>query len=293
MRNIRKLYFQNSAGERYGLNGEQGVYASNLAGFGFTLSPSFADLSRSFFVPVSDETEPQGTLPFTLTFTRSPYNTYAALVNWLAAAGTITIVYNPTGTQEYYRDVIINFMQKGELTEVGWLEISVSFFCCTPWYKPVPTSLTLEGSGVDERKRYTYRYTSTLIYGADSTSNLSGTIAGAGHIPGSLDMVFTGGITNPRIRLVGDISGKTYGLCSLTAVIAPSEVLLLSTRYENSYVKKQSAAGVETDLLDVLDLSTTPFFHIPVDEPCTITVESDSPINGMANLQIYYYYRSV
>lgn len=293
MRQIRKLFFQNAAGNRYGLNGERGAYATGLAGFGFTLSPSFADLSRGFFVPVSDETEPQGTVTFTMVFTRSPYASYAELVNWLAAAGTVTIVYNPTGAQEYYRDVTGNFFQKGELTEVGWLEVPVSLFCCTPWYKPVPTSLTLEGSGTDESKRYTYRYTKSLIYGADSTSNLSGTIVGAGHIPGSLTMAFTGGITNPRIRLVGNLTGKTYGVCSVTAVLAASDTLLFSTRYEDAYVKKRSAAGVETDLLDVLDLSSTPFFHIPVDESCTISVESDAAINGKADLEIYYYYRSV
>ena len=79
----------------------------------------------------------------------------------------------------------------------------------------------------------------------------------------------------------------------MTAVLSVSDTLLFSTRYEDSYVKKRSAAGVETDLLDVLDLSSTPFFHIPVDEPCTISVESDAAINGKADLEIYYYYRSV
>ena len=101
MRNIRKLYFQNSRGQRWGLNGDRGVYASNLAGFGLTLSPNFADLGRGFFSPVSDEAEPQNPLAFTLTFTRNPYETYDQLVSWLTSAGTITVVYDPTGKKEY------------------------------------------------------------------------------------------------------------------------------------------------------------------------------------------------
>ena len=64
MKNIRKLYLQNAAGERYGLNGEKGVYASNLSGFGYSLSPSFADLQRGFFVPVSTDKEPQNPIAF-------------------------------------------------------------------------------------------------------------------------------------------------------------------------------------------------------------------------------------
>ena len=152
MRSIRKLYFRNAAGERFGLNGEKGVYATGISGLGFTLTPTYADLGRGFFVPVSDEAEPQGAVPFTVVFTRNPYQTYQAFVNWLTAAGTVTVVYNPTGTQEYYRDVTINFIQKGELNAVGWLEVPCSFFCNTPWYLPRPTSLTLEATGTDESK---------------------------------------------------------------------------------------------------------------------------------------------
>lgn len=290
---IRKLYFQNAAGQRWGLNGDRGVYASSLAGFGFTLSPSYADLSRGFFVPVSDEAEPQNTLPFTLTFTRNPYETYETFCNWLAAAGTVTMVYNPTGRREFCRDVSINFLQKGEKTAVGWLEVPCSFFCNTPWYLPSPTTLDLGAAGKDNRKRYNYRYTRELRYGQNSSATLSGTIAGAGHIPGSLELTYRGAITNPKIRLVGNISGKTYGLCSVTTVLSPSDTLQFSSRYENSYVKRIAAGGAETDLLDVLDLSSTPFFHIPVDEPCTVTIEADSTFSGSADLLIYYYYRSV
>lgn len=293
MKNIRKLAFQNAAGERWGLNGEKGVYASNLSGFGLTLSPTYADLSRGFFVPVSDESEPQATIPFTLTFTKNPYDTYRNLVNWLAAAGTVTILYNPTGKQEYCRDVSVNFFQKGELTQVGWLEVPASFFCNTPWYLPAPTTLSLETSGADESKRYDYCYTEDLRYGSDSSAALSDTIAGAGHIPGSLELTYYGAITNPKIRLVGNITGKTYGICSVAVTLTPSDTLKLSTRYENAYVKRISAAGVETDLLDLLDLSTVPFFHVPVDEPCTISVEADATFSGSAELLIYYYYRSV
>lgn len=290
---IRKLYFQNAAGARWGLNGDRGVYASNLAGFGLTLSPGFADLSRGFFIPVSDEAEPQNTLAFTLTFTKNSYETYNTLVNWLAAAGSVTIVYDPTGKREFCREVSINFLQKGEKNAVGWLEVACSFFCNTPWYLPAPTSLDLGEAGKDSRKRYDYRYTKSLRYGRNSSASLSGTIAGAGHIPGSLELTYRGAITNPKIRLTGDISGKTYGVCAVTAVLAPSDTLKFSSRYENSFVKRIAAGGAETDLLDALDLSSTPFFHIPVDEPCTVTIEADSAFTGSADLLIYYYYRSV
>lgn len=290
---IRKLYFQNASGARWGLNGDRGLYVSGLAGLGFTLSPNFADLSRGFFIPVDDQAEPQNTLPFTLTFTRNAYETYQSFVNWLASAGKVTLVYNPTGRQEYFRDVLVNFLQKGEKNAVGWLEIPASFFCITPWYMPSPTTLDLGTAGEDESKRYDYVYDEDLIYGDDSTASLSGEIVGAGHIPGSIELTYHGAITNPRIRLTGKISGKTYGICSVATVLGATDSLKFSSRYESSFVKKIAAGGAETDLLDVLDLSTTPFFHVPVDEPCTISVEADAAFAGAADLLIFYYYRSV
>lgn len=293
MRNIRKLYFQNSKGQRWGLNGDRGCYASNLSGFGFTLAPSFADLGRGFFSSVSDEAEPQNNLAFTVTLVSNPYETYKQLVDWLAAAGTITIVYTPAGSQEFCRDVTVNFLQKGELTQTGWLEVPSSFQCVTPWYLPTPTKLELEGTGYDDSKRYDYEYTDNLRYGEDSAASISAAIAGGGHVPGSLEMSFYGAIVNPRIRLTGQISGKTFGICSLSVIMEPTDLLKFSSRYENSYVKKINAAGVETDLLDALDLSQNPFFHFPVDEPCIISFEADDSFTGFVDLTIYYYYRSV
>lgn len=290
---IRKLYLQNARGSRWGLNGDRGVYAHSLAGFGFTLSPNFADLSRGFFIPVDDQAEPQNTIPFTIAFTRNAYETYQSFVNWLASAGKVTLIYNPTGRQEYCRDVIVNFLQKGEKNVVGWLEIPASFFCSTPWYMPSPTTLDLGSAGEDESKRYDYEYVEDLIYGDDSTASLSGVIIGSGHIPGAIELTYHGAITNPRIRLAGKISGKTYGICSVSTVLQTGDTLKFSSRYEESFIKKISASGVETDLLDVLDLSTSPFFHIPVDEPCDISLEADAAFTGSADLLIFYYYRSV
>lgn len=293
MRNIRKLFFRNAAGAEWGLNGEQGVYAASLAGFGVALTPNFVDLNRGFFVPVNDESEPQSTVTFTLYFTQSPYDTFKRLVDWLSASGTITLVYTPVGKQPFYRDVTINFLQKGELNAVGWLEVPCSFMCNTPWYLPAPTALSLETGAEGEDKRYDYTYSDDLRYGVDSSAALAGTIYGAGHVPGSLELSYYGSVTNPRIRLTGNVTGKTYGVCSVAAALTASDVLKFSTRYEDSYVKRISALGMETDLLDALDLSSNPFFHIPVDEPCTISIEADSALPGRADLQVFYYYRSV
>ena len=293
MKQIRKLYFQNEKGERWGLNGDRGLYCTDLAGLGLTLNPTLNGIGNGFMSVESNDAGAQKGLPFTLIFTKSPYQYYQMLTDWMAAAETLTIVYNPTGAQEYYCDVVINYMQKGELNQVGWLEVLCNFYCVTPWYLPSPSLLSIRSAGKDERKRYDYRYTETLKYGMNNAAALSATIAGAGHIPGSIELKYFGAINNPRIKILGNISGKTYGACYISAVVEETDILLFSTKYEDSYVRKISAEGIETNLLDKIDLSLTPFFHIPVNEPCTITLESDDLFIGRAELSVYYYYRSV
>ena len=293
MRSIRKLYFQNASGERRGLNGENGVYAMALAGFGLTLAPDFSDLGRGFFFPVSDNREPQNSLAFTVVLTNHPYEAHQSLIDWLAAAGRLTIVYNPFGSQEYFRDVTIGYIQKGELNQAGWLELPCNFSCLTPWYLPVPTRLSVSTANEADITRYDYRYTDGLRYGSDDPGALSATIAGTGHIPAALELTFQGAAVNPRIRLTGNVSGKTFGECRLSTDLEESDTLIFSTRYEHSYVRRLRADGTEEDLLDDLDLSRGPFFHLPVDEPCTLTITADAPIVGRASLLIYYYYRSV
>ena len=293
MRSIRKLFFQNSKGQQWGLNGDRGLYASNLSGFGQTLSPNFADLGRGFFSVVDDRSEPQTPLAFTLTFTRSPYETYSQLMDWLASAGTITIVYAPTGARTYCRDVTISFVQKGELNPVGWLECPCSFQSITPWYLPVPSKMELIDASHLPIKRYTYQYTPDLMYGSDGVDAVAGSIPKTGHIPAAIELSYRGSVVNPSIRLVGRITKKVHGVCAIQENFAPNDILKFSTRYRGAYVKKVYPDGTEKDLLNHVDLRLNPFFRIPVDEPCDISIESETGATGYADLLIYYYFRSV
>ncbi len=293
MSTIRYLALENASGQRFPLNGTDGVYCSNLSGLGFTREPGFADLGRGFFQDVGSEFEPQQPVPVTITFTRAAYQTYQRFVDWLASAGSLKLVYKPFGSVEYYRDIFVESLQKGELNAVRWLECPCTFLALTPWYLPTPTSLTLESEGSENIKRYPYAYTEDLRYSSDSAAALSGTIFPSGHIPAALEIAYTGSITNPTIRLTGSVSGKTYGTCSVSVALEASDTLVFCTRYEESFVRKITAGGAVTDLLDFLDLSTEPFFHIPVDEPCTLSIESDSEITGAASVRVYYYFRSV
>ena len=75
--------------------------------------------------------------------------------------------------------------------------------------------------------------------------------------------------------------------------LTAGESIELCTQRENSYIKKISANGTESSLLNDVNLSFDPYFRAPVTEPAVISIESNAPITGAASLTVYNYYRSV
>ena len=290
---MRKFYFLNSSGERWPLQGEKGVYLTDPTGLGVTLAQTYADLQNGFFVGVSSANEPQSAPHATLLFIRPAYAAYRQLINWLAAAGDLELVYCPYGAEEFHRRVDVQAISKGELDEHAFLACELSLLARSPWFKAAATRLDLASQSADESLRYDIVYTDELIYGEDATASLSGTLHPDGHVPAAISVTFYGGAASPVISLTGQLTGKLYGACRISDTIAAGETLLFSTDYLDSYVRKLSASGAATDLLSKIDLDGEPFFRLPLTEPCTLTIAAQAAISGAADVEVFYYYRSV
>lgn len=290
---MRKFYFANAAGERWPLQGEKGVFLTDPTGLGVTLAQTYADLQNGFFVGVSSANEPQSAPHATLLFTRPAYSAYRQLINWLAAAGDLELIYCPYGAEEFHRRVDVQAISKGELDEHQFLQTELSLLARSPWFKAQATRLDLASQAEDESMRYDFLYTAELIYGEDATSSLSGTLHPDGHIPAAISVTFYGGAASPSISLTGQLTGKLYGACRISDTLTSGETLLFSTDYLDSHVRKLSAQGVETDLLAKIDLDGEPFFRLPLTEPCTLSIAAQAAISGSADVQVFYYFRSV
>lgn len=292
MPNIRKFYLQNAAGERFGLQGERGVYFTEPEGLGYELEPSFGDLGRGFFSILDDLAEPQGTVNGTLVFLQPAYAGFRALADWIHAAGSLLLIYCPYGPDEYQKTVSVQYLQKGELDKNRLLRVPVSFYSHSPWRRPVPAAIEMDSGEDRPRTRYSGRYPGR--YGADNAGAMTATIAAAGHLPGAVLLRYYGAISSPEIRLTGATSGQVFGICRLSgASLQATDTLEISTLWEDSYVRKIAADGTVTDLLPFVDLSQDPFPHLPTDEGTVLTVESDASFSGSAELLAYYYYRAV
>ena len=290
---MRKFYIENSLGSRQSLNGEKGIFLSNPTGLGVNLSPSFADIHKGFFRPISGDSEPQSTIAGDLVFIGdNAYADYRAFVDWCAVSDDLFLIYKPYGNTEFYRKVRINYLTKTELTDTRWLSVPMSLACLTPWYRATPSKMTMsteEGNVM----QYPFSYASDLIYSSSNAGSMAVDLGTAGHIPAAFVLNYSGEIINPKITLKGSTTGQTYGVCALNITLAAGEQIEVSTQYGNSYAHKMDGSGKVSDILECVDLAYEPFPRIPVSEDCTLYLGADEIIRGSATVRVYYYYRSV
>ena len=303
---MRQFYLENEKGERKGLNGEIGVRLGNPAGLGVVFEHKVSEVGNGFFRLEEKKLKNE---PFTcdLTFLPAAYARYRQLVNWVAGSMALFLIYKPYGDQEFHCSCSLKYLTKKELSKGKWLVVPAALERLSCWYLAEPTSIALEapdaalkGYFYDETEQdWGYRYTEELRYGSES-EGLSARIAPAGHEPAGLVLRIRGALEDPVIRLVGESSGTEYGIVVLdsekdaAAVFTADDVLEISTRDDDAYIRKIAPDGTVTDLLNAVRLELgEPFFMAPTTEVSLLTVDSETATSCSATLQVYHYYWTV
>lgn len=289
---MRKFYFENERGERWGLNREKGAFLRFPSGLGISRSAEFYDLGHGFFKAADARKVPQGNPAGEIVFHGGdPYALYQQLVNWIARCREIYFVYDPNGT-EYRRKVELEYLTKTELGGPRWMTCPVSLRALTPWFIASPTMLQLQTAG-DDVARCDISCFDVAVFAESVYPGMGAAITPAGHVPAALALTYEGAIINPVIRLVGQVSGETFGTCALTLETQAGEALILDTRYDGSGIWRRTVNGTLVNELNAADLSVDPFPRVPCHEACTLQISSESPIEGTATAQVFYYFGGV
>lgn len=319
---MRKFYLENQIGERIPLNNETGIFLYEPEGLGIEYNHSYGESGSGFFLRVKDGVSQLET-SFTLVFVpgemlttdtgnraiageavagiaivgevpdlviESPYERYKKFLDWIYTAEELFFIYCPYGQDEYYRHIEIKSIEKTELDKYGSLQPTVSVLPMTPWYLPAPININF-GEDQTNAMRFTYTYNDDLIYGV-GTRDYTADVVARGHIPSAVKIKFKGQVENPIFTLRGSSTRKVYGQCIITGTFGSTDTIEFSTAEQDSYVKKIDSNGDETDLIDSIDITTNPFFRVPLSEPCEVTLSGNSILGKISMLQ-YAYYRGV
>lgn len=287
---IRQFYLQNRANERVSFI-DATHFLSTPTGLGFSNSATYIEQSKGFYTLASSKPNQQS-ISGTIVFTKqSAYNDYRTLTQWINANEfQLTLVYKPYGETEYYCDVLITSLGKGELKQYGWLECETTMVALTPWYSK--SNLTLRFDGEEgEGKRYSYTY--PLRYGA---SRKPTTIALKldGDFDAYLLARITGALNNPYLILKNKNTNEIIGKLGFNDLsLGANEALIYDTRPSSCGVWVQRGTEI-TSVIDKVELiqGTQSFFAIPKNTPCELTLQLTEAVNSGSNVTVYQYWRT-
>lgn len=279
---VRKFAIQNSIGERLSLN-EHTHLLTTPQGLGYTQANTNASLGLGFYKNIHKE-YPARNIVGSIIFSEKPYEEYAKFIDWVNKGYDLMLVYNPNGT-EYYAEFDVEYIQKGEINNVGVLDVPVSFYAKTPWYKILPQVINVDPTSGGSSSRFDLTF--DFRFSNDDTAGNT-VINSLGHLPAALDISVTGVMTDPKITLT-DSAGLLIGKMELADVTIQNGSVL---RYSSKYLD----TGVWIDGVDQLpnlDLSNENFFRVPMSKACTLSITSTGATNLSATINVYQYYRSV
>lgn len=282
---MRQFLLENEVGAVFPLNGEIGATLADVSGLGAESNIDTADLSEGFFAVIHNTSAEQTVTGTVYMPGRNCHEVYAALIDFVMKSNALYIGYKPKNTL-YRRRVSLNYIAKNEGNPRA---AAISLLCHSPWYKALPLPVVFADPTAGDALRWNVSAWGSAPWAASTEGSYSANITPEGHIPAALRVQFTGSASDPVFTLTG-LSGTVYGRCSIEGDFT-DVTITLDTRYGAASIESV-AGGTGTDLLDVIDITSDPFFRVPATEPCILTV-SGSDIEGTVQAKMYAYYRSV
>lgn len=286
---MRQFYIQNQYGQKIELQGGS-IFLWEPDGLGFEDDVEYME-ADGFFIETRREpsqTEKTGTLVFRPT---EAYKTYRDFANWIFAAQTLTLAYNPD-SEWYFLDVDIKSVDKTELTIGGVLEVPITFTPLSPWYTQYDLNLTIEGEGADNIKKYTYIYPYRY-----SNSARAGILdfSVASQMPCDFMVFIPGVIQNPILTATRLDTNAQIGEIDLSTVSAEEGETILFTNVPKKAGAKLLTAAGEVDLTAQIGIKAgvPTFFRLPPNVPLEFALTATSLVGVQAQLRIYRYLRTV
>jgi hypothetical protein len=252
------------------------------------MSRSYAKTDSGFYSTLDEYYEQPG-IAGEIVFTHEPYTAFRTLVDFVATAKALKLVYRPQ-TVEYYMDICIDVIEKTELEKNRTLVCPVSFSGLTPWYRKNPVLFEFAPAGETNTMRLPFRFPFVFAQGVSNTAK---DISATGHFPAEVVFEGMGPLLSPSLTLKNKYTEEVYGKITLDNVVIDSgEKLMFSTRTNDIGVTLLSN-GIVTDLIDKIDLTQNTFFKVPVNTPCEIILTLENTLSGSCSLFLYEYYMAV
>lgn len=283
---MRYFGIQNERGEQFDLNGESGIWFSNVEGLGIADGSTYASLGHGFFRQITTEDLPMTSIPGDIVFMPpNAYEQYRKFVAFIIGSKDLRLMYRPYGTTTFYRKVKCEYIQKGVLERNKKLVCPTSFAPVTLWYSPKTMDLVMQEASETDMK-FPFDFDADLTLGSSLIGSWAVEITASGDEAASVVFEYNGEAVSPVLTLIGSDSEKEYGRCAIDATV---NGIRFSSQYLDSYIRDADGNDLTNDVSPGHD----PFFRVPITEPCIFRLDDNGELTGSASVSINYFYRSV
>lgn len=284
---VREFRLLNEKGQEFSLMDLQNnCFLSEPSGLGYSYSTSYEKIGNSFVNTL--RTLEQGQILGVANFRN--YDNFKSFVDYIESSEQLKfaykIPYKNLPIQEFYKDVEIQEIEKGQLDLDGILKSNVLFNCLSLWYTENKVIYSTEVK--NDEIRWNFKWDSKFV----DYNNRILNYLNDGHVPAPVLIKIEGPVVNPTITL--KVEGKIYQEVTVNATIQQYEDFEYCTLDKDFYIRKKNTDGTYTDLfdLDYIDPSNNNVIKIPQNKSCELIMTSDSDIIN-AEVRIYSFYKIV
>lgn len=281
---IRNFYFENEIGQRIDcqkINGNLFFY--NVSGLGYEEEIEYEQVDDNFIV--NKRRMKQNQINGDLEFYNMTYDEYCNFVDFILSASSLKLVYVPKKTirTEYYRDIDLFKIDKGEEDEYKTLVCPISMNATSLWYEAKEVVYAIDT--VDNELRWDFEW--DAIFTAYDDRNI--TFENKGHVEAPFKLELDGEVINPIITILeGNKEVKQLDLTGLT--INSGEKFVYDTKGPFQSIYKLSH-GEKINLFNFLNPNFINFYKLRKGES-TIRLEAENEITS-GKLTIYIQYKTV
>lgn len=284
---VRQFRFINEKGQEFNLMGlYTSCFLSEPDGLGYSYNATYEQVGNSFFETLRNVQQAQitGIANF------SSYDNFRSLVDYIEGSESLRfgykIPYKNLPVKEYFKDINIQNIGKGQIDTDGILRCPITFDCLSLWYEENRTIYSTSAQA--NEIRWDFKWDSKFV----DYNNRTLEYINKGHVPAPVLIKIKGPVTNPTLTL--KVEGQVYQEVEVNVTLQEYEAFEYCTLTNSFYIRKENTDGTYTNLFDqeYIDPANNNVIKFPQGKSCELIMSAENEILN-AEVSVYAYYKVV
>lgn len=280
---VREFYIENGLGQRFSMMDiEKCCFLSSPTGLGYSNDIQFIQIENDFIEDFKRIA--QGQISGELIFKK--YDNLKNFIDFIEGSEDLKLVYRiplENETIEYYKDIDVSTVEKGEFGTDGVLRIPITFMSKSLWYEAKEVVYNIDS--VTNELRWDFNWNSAFT----SYDNRNIIFENKGHTSAPFKLEINGEVISPKITIFEN--ENEVGRLDLTGLkINSEEKFIYNTKDTKQQIYKEGKTGKE-NLFSFLNPNFINFYKLRKGVS-KVRLEADNEITN-GKLTIYVQYKAV